>query len=115
MAEEYVIMPKSDYVSACDAIRRKTGKTGKIKSCDLCTEIDCITDGSTAGGSNGSVDSEGAGGSGESSGSTGLKNGVSLMFSSTATGSIMNVPHAIANSTFRFNANSNAVGTVAEV
>lgn len=63
MAEEYVIMPKSDYVSACDAIRKKTGKTGKIKSCDLCTEIDCITGGSSAGGSNGSVDSGGTGGS----------------------------------------------------
>lgn len=62
MVEEYVIMPKSDYVSACDALRRKTGKTGKIKSCDLCTEIDCIIGGSATGGSNGSV----AGGSGNS-------------------------------------------------
>lgn len=42
MAEEYVIMPKSDYVSACDAIRRKTGKTDVIKSGDLSAEIDCI-------------------------------------------------------------------------
>lgn len=53
MAEEYVIMPKSDYVSACDAIRRKTGKSNKIKSCDLCVEIDCIEGGGS--GESGSI------------------------------------------------------------
>lgn len=52
MAEEYVIMPKSDYVSACNAVRKKTGKTGKIKSCDLCTEIERIESGSGNSGSN---------------------------------------------------------------
>ena len=39
MAEEYVIMPKADYVAACDAIRRKTGKTAAIKSSELAEEI----------------------------------------------------------------------------
>ena len=32
---EYVIMPKADYVAACDAIREKTGKTDLIKSGDM--------------------------------------------------------------------------------
>lgn len=36
---EYVIMPKADYVAACDAIREKTGKTDLIKSGDMESEI----------------------------------------------------------------------------
>lgn len=40
---EYVIMPKADYESACDATRAKTGKTDLIKSGELATEISGIT------------------------------------------------------------------------
>lgn len=36
---EYVIMPKADYVAACNAIRTKTEKTDLIKSGDLESEI----------------------------------------------------------------------------
>lgn len=36
---EYVIMPKADYVAACNAIRAKTEKTDLIKSGDLESEI----------------------------------------------------------------------------
>lgn len=43
---EYVIMPKADYESACDATRAKTGKTDLIKSGELGTEIGGITVGS---------------------------------------------------------------------
>lgn len=32
---EYVVMPKSDYIAACDAIREKTGTTDPIKSSEL--------------------------------------------------------------------------------
>lgn len=32
---EYAVMPKSDYVDACDAVREKTGGTGAIKSGQL--------------------------------------------------------------------------------
>ena len=42
---EYVIMPKADYVAACDAIREKTGKTDLIKSGDMRPEILGITTG----------------------------------------------------------------------
>ena len=37
---DYVIMPKIDYVAATDAIRSKTGKTDPIKSGELQTEIE---------------------------------------------------------------------------
>lgn len=36
---DYVIMPESDYESACRAIRAKTGKTDLIKSGDMAEEI----------------------------------------------------------------------------
>lgn len=36
---EYVVMPKSDYVSACDAIRAKSGSTELIKSNELADAI----------------------------------------------------------------------------
>lgn len=49
---EYVIMPKADYVAACDAIRAKTGKTDLIKSGDMEPEILGIT---TGGGSSADV------------------------------------------------------------
>ena len=49
---EYIIMPKADYVAACDAIRAKTGKTDLIKSGDLEPEILGIT---TGGGSSADV------------------------------------------------------------
>ena len=42
---DYVIMPKSDYQGACDAIRAKTGKTDLIKSGDMATEIEEIKTG----------------------------------------------------------------------
>lgn len=42
---DYVIMPKADYVAACDAIRAKTGKTDLIKSGDMESEILGITSG----------------------------------------------------------------------
>lgn len=59
MAEEYVIMPKADYAAACDAIRRKTGKTAVIKSGDLSVEIDSIEAGNSGGtGGSGTVEWE---------------------------------------------------------
>lgn len=42
---EYVIMPKADYIAACNAIRAKTGKTDLIKSGDMEPEILGITTG----------------------------------------------------------------------
>lgn len=36
---EYAVMPKSDYVDACDAVREKTGGTDAIKSGQLGTLI----------------------------------------------------------------------------
>ena len=36
---EYVVMPKSDYISACDTIREKTGSTEPIKSNELIEKI----------------------------------------------------------------------------
>lgn len=42
---EYVRMPKAHYAAACESIRAKTGKTDKIKSGDMSTEIDGITTG----------------------------------------------------------------------
>lgn len=41
----YVIMPKADYIAACNAIRAKTEKTDLIKSGDLESEILGITTG----------------------------------------------------------------------
>lgn len=42
---EYVIMPKADYVAACNAIRTKTEKTDLIKSSDMEPEILSIASG----------------------------------------------------------------------
>lgn len=44
---EYVVMPKSDYVSACDAIREKTGSTEPIKSSELVEKVKSIETGSS--------------------------------------------------------------------
>lgn len=49
MAEEYVIMPKADYIAACDAVRKKTGKSDPIKSGDLGAEIESVEAGSSGG------------------------------------------------------------------
>lgn len=51
MAIEYVIMPKADYIAACDSIRKKTGKTDKIKSGEMFAEIASIV----AGGGGGTI------------------------------------------------------------
>lgn len=42
---DFVIMPKADYVAACNSVRAKTGKSDTIKSGDLSSEIDSITGG----------------------------------------------------------------------
>lgn len=39
---EYVVMPKSDYVSACDTIREKTGSTEPIKSNELVEKTETV-------------------------------------------------------------------------
>lgn len=39
---DYVVMPKGDYVSACDAIRAKTGGAALIKSGDMAGQISGI-------------------------------------------------------------------------
>ena len=42
----YAVMPRADYLDACDAIREKTGSTDVIKSGDMGTRIRAIkTDG----------------------------------------------------------------------
>lgn len=44
---DYVIMPGTDYQSACDAIRKKNGETGIYKSGELAPAIEAITSGGT--------------------------------------------------------------------
>lgn len=39
---EYAVMPKSDYVSACDTIREKTGSTEPIKSNELVEKTETV-------------------------------------------------------------------------
>ena len=56
MAEEYVIMPKADYVATCNAIRTKTGKTAMLKSDQLGPEILSIEGEGSSGGCGGNVD-----------------------------------------------------------
>ena len=50
-AELYAIMPLGDYRAACDAVRAKTSKSGKIKSGMLDDEISSIQTGVTPSGS----------------------------------------------------------------
>lgn len=45
MADEYAVMPLSDYEAACDAIREKTGGTDKITSGELAEQISGIVAG----------------------------------------------------------------------
>ena len=47
---DYAIIPKADYIAACDKIREHSGKTDAIKSGDLAAEIEVIA------GSGGSVE-----------------------------------------------------------
>lgn len=42
MSNEYVVMPKEDYVSTCDKIREKTDKTELIKSGDLAGQVNKV-------------------------------------------------------------------------
>ena len=42
---DYVVMPKADYLDACDAIREKTGGTDVIKSGDMGAQIRAIETG----------------------------------------------------------------------
>lgn len=49
---DYAIIPKADYIAACDKIREHSGKTDVIKSGDLATEIEAIA---SSGGSSADV------------------------------------------------------------
>ena len=42
MSKEYVVMPKSDCVSFCDAIRKKTDSTELIKSNELSSKVEAV-------------------------------------------------------------------------
>lgn len=42
MSTEYIVMPKSDYVSVCDTIRAKTGTTEPIKSSELVEKTETV-------------------------------------------------------------------------
>ena len=42
---DYAVMPKADYLDACNAIREKTGSTDVIKSGDMDTQIRAIKTG----------------------------------------------------------------------
>ena len=42
---DYAVMPKADYLDACNAIREKTGSTAVIKSGDMGTQIRAIKTG----------------------------------------------------------------------
>ena len=44
----YAVMPRADYLDACDAIREKTGSTDVIKSGDMGTQIRAIKTGGSS-------------------------------------------------------------------
>ena len=44
----YAVMPRDDYVDACNAIREKTGSTAVIKSGDMGTQIRAIKTGGSS-------------------------------------------------------------------